>query len=407
MVESKRRRGEIEERSATGAAAGASSSCSDPSASAASASKSWDGEVTDLEQRNYFWSYDQLYCQKEMLEDAVRMEAYHKAIKGANAINFDGKVVLDVGSGTGVLALFAAQAGARKVYAVEASEAAKLAKRVVAENCLENVVTVVQGTIEQVDLPEQVDVIISEFMGHFLLRESMIDSVLYARDKFLKRGGAIYPSRARMYLAPAFCEGMELNGTSYSEEMQKWGHFLAGMRESYGLDFDCLSTDFEKEMQQELHGINQGVELEPHHLLGPAVCVKEIDLLKASMDDVKRVSQSFTMDISPENLDLKDLSLSAFAGWFSVHFDGSPYNPTLVEVECSNEPSLGLDTHWGQEAFVLNPPIAVRRGDKVEGHFEMTRMAGNWRLYDVNIDYSICSADGQKGPQHFRRYHMD
>ena len=115
MVESKRRRGEIEERSATGAAAGASSSCSDPSASAASASKSWDGEVTDLEQRNYFWSYDQLYCQKEMLEDAVRMEAYHKAIKGANAINFDGKVVLDVGSGTGVLALFAAQAGARKV----------------------------------------------------------------------------------------------------------------------------------------------------------------------------------------------------------------------------------------------------------------------------------------------------
>jgi protein arginine N-methyltransferase 1 len=67
---------------------------------------------------------------------------------------------------------------------------------------LEKVVEVIQGTIETVDIPEKVDIIISEWMGYFLLRESMLDSVLVARDKFLKPGGALYPSHARMYISP-------------------------------------------------------------------------------------------------------------------------------------------------------------------------------------------------------------
>ena len=63
-------------------------------------------------------------------------------------------------------------------------------------------IEVIQGTIESIELPEKVDIIISEWMGYFLLRESMLDSVLVARNKFLKPGGAMYPSHANMYLAP-------------------------------------------------------------------------------------------------------------------------------------------------------------------------------------------------------------
>ena len=66
---------------------------------------------------------------------------------------------------------------------------------------LGGVVEVIQGTIETVSLPEKVDIIISEWMGYFLLRESMLDSVLVARNRFLKPGGALYPSHARLYLA--------------------------------------------------------------------------------------------------------------------------------------------------------------------------------------------------------------
>ena len=67
---------------------------------------------------------------------------------------------------------------------------------------LGGVISVIQGTIETVELPEKVDIIVSEWMGYFLLRESMLDSVLVARDKFLKPGGALYPSHARLYVAP-------------------------------------------------------------------------------------------------------------------------------------------------------------------------------------------------------------
>ena len=65
---------------------------------------------------------------------------------------------------------------------------------------LSNVVEVIQGTGESVELPEKVDIIISEWMGYFLMRESMLDSVIVARDKFLKEGGAMYPSHARMLM---------------------------------------------------------------------------------------------------------------------------------------------------------------------------------------------------------------
>ena len=61
---------------------------------------------------------------------------------------------------------------------------------------------VLQGTMESVELPEKVDIIISEWMGYFLLRESMLDSVIVARDKYLKPGGSLFPSHARMHIAP-------------------------------------------------------------------------------------------------------------------------------------------------------------------------------------------------------------
>ena len=126
--------------------------------------RTWAGTITPLEEGSYFCAYASLLHQKDMLEDEVRMDAYHDAILG-NADNFKDKVVLDVGCGTGVLALFAAKAGARKVYAVEATRAADFARILVKGNKVEDVITVIQSTVEEVELPEKVDVIVSEFLG--------------------------------------------------------------------------------------------------------------------------------------------------------------------------------------------------------------------------------------------------
>eukprot|EP00775_Hariotina_reticulata_P004143 gene4143-4392_t len=124
---------------------------------------------------NYFCTYAFLYHQKDMLEDHKRTGAYYNAVL-QNKRMFTDKVVLDVGTGSGILAIFAAMAGARKVYAVEATSMAKHARALVEHNKLGDVVEVIQGTIESIDLPEKVDIIISEWMGYLLLRESMLDS---------------------------------------------------------------------------------------------------------------------------------------------------------------------------------------------------------------------------------------
>ena len=81
------------------------------------------------------------------------------------------------------------------------------AEKLVESNGLKGRVEVIQGAMEDVELPEKVDIIVSEWMGYFLLRESMLDSVIVARDKWLKPDGALFPSHATIYVAPAYVPG--------------------------------------------------------------------------------------------------------------------------------------------------------------------------------------------------------
>lgn len=123
----------------------------------------------------------------------------------SNSRSFKDKIVLDVGAGTGILSIFAARAGAKHVYAVEYSDTAVTAREILKENGFSGKATVIQKRVEDVevgvDIPEKVDIIISEWMGFCLLYESMLDSVLNARDRLLKLGGLMFPERARIYIA--------------------------------------------------------------------------------------------------------------------------------------------------------------------------------------------------------------
>jgi protein arginine N-methyltransferase 1 len=121
---------------------------------------------------------------------------------GSNKEKFKGKVVLDIGCGTGILSLFAARAGAKMVIGVDASGIIKQARRIVSANGFDGVIVLIEGKVEEVELPvAQVDIIVSEWMGYFLVFESMLESVLYARDKWLRPGGLIYPDKFTMNIA--------------------------------------------------------------------------------------------------------------------------------------------------------------------------------------------------------------
>lgn len=157
---------------------------------------------------------------------------------------------MDVGAGSGILSLFAARAGAKKVIAVEASNVAKSAKKLAEKNGLGHIVLiidleqieVVEACVEDIkdtSLENSIDVIISEPIGTILYNERMLETYIIARNKFLKPGGKMFPSEAYLCIAPFYDERL------YSEQVNKttfWAN-----TSFYGFDISTLRTQATQE----------------------------------------------------------------------------------------------------------------------------------------------------------------
>lgn len=97
---------------------------------------------------------------------------------------------------------FAVKAGAKHVIGVDMSTIIFKAREIVQVNGMSDKITLIQGKMEEIAMPfPKVDIIISEWMGYFLLYESMLDTVLYARDKYLAKDGLIFPDKASIFVA--------------------------------------------------------------------------------------------------------------------------------------------------------------------------------------------------------------
>ena len=177
--------------------------------------------------------YAQLLHQGNMLQDYVRTGTYRHAFM-SNTTDFTDKVVLDVGTGTGILALFAVQAGARKVYAVEASESADVARTLVAANGYADKIEIIQGKLEDLNLPEKVDIIISEPIGFLLVHERMLETYAVARERFLKPGGLMMPTTGSIVLGPITDEAL------YNEQLAKIGFWNNSA--FYGVDLSPVEN---------------------------------------------------------------------------------------------------------------------------------------------------------------------
>lgn len=335
---------------------------------------------------NYFCTYAYIYHQKQMLNDDLRMQSYRDAIM-ENPNHFKDKVVLDVGTGSGILSIWAAQAGARKVYAVEATDIAIQARKVIKANNQDHIITVIQSKIEDVELPEKVDVIVSEWMGYFLLRESMFDSVLLARDRWLKPEGAMFPSHASMSIAPVSNEeDSNKRFNEFSNAMDGWRSFVETTKSSWGVDMSVLGNAFRKEQEQYSLHTSAWAELTPADLIGDETEIASWDLKSCTLEDIKGVSAPFTLTISTMS------RFGGFAGWFDVDFKGCAENPAQREVTLTTSPFV-QPTHWGQQVFPLYPLRQVCDGDVVEGSIAVVRRTDNQRLMNVKFDFRVRRPD--------------
>lgn len=286
-------------------------------------------EEDERPDEDYFASYGDPGVHRLMIGDHVRTDAYRRALE---AVVQPGTTVLDVGTGTGILALFAARAGAEHVWAVDNSSILYVARRVAEDNDLDDAITFVRGRAEELELPVRVDVLVSEWMGFFALTECMFTSVIAARDRHLRVGGQMVPSILRLYVAPVEDSTLHVEcGVGLWE------------RPVYGFDFGEL---LEHEMR---NLISTAVELRPSALLGPPAKLVEIDCGTAQADDFFFSSKvSLTVERSG--------TLHGIGGWFDVDLGGG--------VTLSTSPRWP-PTHWRQSFFPVRP-VALRSGDHID-----------------------------------------
>ncbi|GAX16444.1 type I protein arginine methyltransferase [Fistulifera solaris] len=361
---------------------------------------------------NYFCAYSQIYHQKSMLSDHQRMAAYHSAILGNQDV-FRDKVVMDIGTGSGILSVWAAQAGARKVYAIEYTDMAKHAEKVMKANGVDHIVTVLQTAVEDVKLPIEsdrllveedgtercVDIIISEWMGYMLLRESMMDSVIHARDRFLKqKTGLMFPSHTTLLLAPITDEEERKHAaTDFSNAMADWNDFEQTTNTMYGVDMSILAPDYEREQKEYYMLSSRWTELPPEAVLAEPAVIKRYDMMTCTLQQAKGLfasdpESSFDFEIEGSKV---QGPVSGFSGWFTADFcsrtdHGGVDAPKLHHPAfLSTGPENGY-THWGQQTFYFLSSIPTMKGEttRISGGIEMTRTKDNSRLYNCRFSYS-------------------
>lgn len=303
-----------------------------------------------------------------MLSDKSHTEAYRQVIL-SNSESLRNKVVMDLGCGTGIISLFCAQlAQPSAVYAVEASSMADYTRQLVKQNGFEEVVTVLQGRAEEAQLPQQVDVLLSEWMGNCLLFEFMVESVVLARDRWLRDGGVMWPSSAALTLVPCRADAY------YAEKMSFW-------ERPYGLDF----TPLQPLAQQEFF-----TKPKFSHLIQPGDClaapadVISLDMYTLKVADLEEMEGQFQYCIEQSGV------FHGFTAWFTVSFESLETGGAAVELNTgpSSEP-----THWKQTLFMLDRPLSLNAGDRLGGTIKLRRNPVWRRHMTVTLQWSINADD--------------
>ncbi|QIW97713.1 hypothetical protein AMS68_003231 [Peltaster fructicola] len=319
--------------------------------------------------QQYFEGYSYNDIHQTMLQDTVRTDAYRDFIYD-NKHLFKDKVVMDVGCGTGILSMFCAKAGAKKVIAVDNSAIIDKAREIAGDNKLLDHITFVKSKIEDITtLPDglnHVDIIVSEWMGYCLFFEAMLPSVLVARDRFLKRAadgktfdGLIVPSHCSLQIAPLSDPEWMVDNVSF------WSNV-------YGFDMHCM---MEKAFEDVV------VQFPPaDSISGVSSSGKDLqvwDLYTTTVEDLS-FTTPFSINVT-KDVDYMD----SWCIWFDMGF--SSILPTSTPTsyasisEIKKQPGAvvfttspaGKRTHWQAGVCVIEPGTVktskLASGDSITG----------------------------------------
>ena len=256
---------------------------------------------------------------RRLLADDVRTEAFRKAIEATVGPD---DVVVDIGAGTGILSLFAARAGARKVYAVESTAIAHLAQRIVRDNGFTSKIEVIRADARDVELPELATVLVSECLGNFLMSDGMISALASCR-RLLAPGARILPSSVDLLMSPGSVGSLI-------------GQIDAWVDPIYGFRFDACGGSAENDI---------------YHAHVPSACVRTPARPIARWELTRALPPGpWSVEWTFERAQLID----GVVGWFTA--DLAPGHVLIT--------GPGVTTHWGQTLFPI-PATDVEPGDKM------------------------------------------
>ncbi len=233
-----------------------------------------------------------------------------------------GDVVLDLGTGTGLHALFAAQAGAKKVYAVDSESIIEFAKLVAQKNNFTDKITFLQTDSDNLELPEKVDVIITN-IGFFNTLKHLPQVI----EKHLKPQGQLIPELVKLEFS--LLEDAEF----YQKNIGTWDE------KKFDTDFSTLK---ECALSRPLYG-----NWNPKSLLAPAQALGEAHFSHHS---------KFSLEFSGNVPCQRDGVIHGILGWYTFHL--------TKEISFSTKPPLQLSPMiWNQWFLPASSPITVQKGD--------------------------------------------
>jgi SAM-dependent methyltransferase len=254
-----------------------------------------------------------------LIADEARTSAYRNALR---EVVRPGDVVIDLGAGTGILALFACELGARHVFAIEKGDVAHAAEYLVRERGLTDRITVLHDNSRNVTLPERADVLVTETLGMLAFDEGILGSVIDARARLLRPDARLIPQRIDLLIAPIEDDDAYASVAWWNEPQD-------------GLDLSALQPFAANTIQPRTIAIESCIA-------EPAIAINA-DLSTSFVNG--RASFIAT----------RDATLHGFAGWFSATLSAS--------AQITNAPGSG--THWSQAFLPLREPIVLHAGDAI------------------------------------------
>ncbi|KJP84952.1 hypothetical protein AK88_05419 [Plasmodium fragile] len=333
------------------------------------------GEYAEDTDSKYFESYNNTGIHRTMILDKSRTNCYYEFVKKNKEI-FQNKVVLDIGCGSSIISLFCAEHAKVVVGIDNAHRILAKAKKITEINGANNIY-LFEGKLEQnniyIDEKEEIhyinnkedlekykkiyniqklqilkfDIIISEWMGYFLFYECMIDTILYARDMYLKENGLLLPNKVYLYLAG-------YNDTEYINE-----NFLIWDSPLYGKDLSELKPNSKHFMENA-----KVINLDKNKVSTEVVNYAVIDMYTYGKNENVYISSDFKIVVNNGKL------VTSLCFYFDCHFEPHRLGPGESTDSAQNLPPTGEkytntilttsmfkeETHWKQTLLHLHCP---------------------------------------------------